>query len=377
MRPPTSSQSFAFVAAVSLGLLPACGSGTDATDEAFDVPSSDAAARSDATEAGDASIEAGDASASDAAAGDGATAEDASEDASDGGLEGACYVGARALASGPRTLAANRDRLVADLARRKCTDACTLWSALNQAERYVFLMDTAYLGSPASRVFPPSAGLTETALDHATAMYSINGPKAGQGVDFSGRGGGDYNRVYLGFDALATCVMREFAAANPSHAADWNAWVKSDDLAGAHAPFTQREMIYWYKAWYDLQSNGPQFHHWASDADFDAAGLASRLGVCGVTDRSLTELTIAFDYFHNSDPLGDYSGRGGMGWEIVDQYVPGGGAWDYTPTGCAVTSPVNTDPYGGGTFAGMGAHDSNGACVLDPLPGGGPCAPSP
>jgi len=287
----------------------------------------------------------------------------------DGGA--GCY--ASACRAAPRSLVENRDRLIADLARRKCTTSCGFWAALNQAERYIFLMDTAYLGDPQSRLFPPPFADTETALDHAVALYSINGPKAGQGVDGSGRGGNDYNRIYLGFDPLATCAMRNFQNANPTHAAGYNQWVKSDDVAGPHAPFTQREMIFWYKAIYDLQSDGPQFHHWARDADFTQAGIDQRLGVCGNMDRSLTELTIAFDFYHSSDPLGDYGGRGGYGWQIVDQHVTVEAGWDYMPTGCPKTAPVNTDPYGGGTFNGMGPTLQNGACVATPLGAPGSC----
>jgi hypothetical protein len=262
----------------------------------------------------------------------------------------------------PGTLQANRDRLIGDLAKRKCTDSCTLWAALNQAERYVFLMDTAYLAASASRLYPPGSNQLDTALDHAVALYSINGPMAGQGVDGSGRGGTDYNRIYLGFDALAECVMRNFMMANPAHTAGYNQWQKSDDLAGPHPPFTQREMIFWYRAPFDLQSNGPQFHHWASDGDFNPAGIDQRLGVCGAGDRSLTELTIAFDFFHNSDPLGNYAGRGGYGWQIVDQHIDIPANWGYMPSGCPASPPVNTDPYGGGTFSGMGPTLQNGAC---------------
>jgi hypothetical protein len=264
------------------------------------------------------------------------------------------------------SLQENRDRLVADYAKRRCTDSCTLWAALNQAERYIFLMDTAYLGETASGLYPPDAGSAETALDHAVAMYSINGPMAGQGVDGSGRGGNDYNRIYLGFDTFAECIMRNFAVAQ-------NGWKTSDDLAGPHAPFTQREMIFWYRAIYDPQSEGPQWHHWHQDSDFTQSGLDRRLGVCGVSDRSVTELTIAFDTVHNSDPLGNYAGRGGYGWQIVDQHVDVPADWSYMPTGCPVTQPVNTDPYGGGTFAGMGPSLGDaGACVPPaPLADGG------
>ncbi len=277
--------------------------------------------------------------------------------------------------SGVKTLQANRDRLVADLARRKCTDSCTLWGSLNQAERYVFLMDTTYFGDTSSRLYPPGSGNDETALDHAVALYSINGPMAGQGVDGSGRGGNDYNRIYLGFDDLAKCVMRNFALANPQQTSGYNMWVKSDDLAGPHAPFTQREMIFWYSAIYDPQSEGPQFHHWHQDSDFTQSGIDVRLGVCGNTDRSLVESTIAFDTFHNSDPLGDYSGRGGYGWQIVGQYSTIDPNWAYMPTGCPTSAPVNTDPYGGGTFAGMGpVQEADGGCT-DPVLGDAGCGP--
>jgi hypothetical protein len=277
--------------------------------------------------------------------------------------------------SGVKTLQANRDRLIADLARRKCTESCTLWTSLNQAERYIFLMATTYFGDTSSRLYAPPSTNMETALDHAVALYSINGPMAGQGVDGSGRGGNDYNRIYLGFDDLAKCVMRNFAQANPGASAGYNMWVKSDDLAGPHAPFTQREMIYWYRAIYDPQSEGPQFHHWHQDSDFTQSGIDGRLGVCGNTDRSLVESTIAFDTFHNSDPLGDYAGRGGYGWQIVGQHSSIDPNWAYMPTGCPTSAPVNTDPYGGGTFSGMGPVQlSDGGCSA-PVLGDAGCGP--
>jgi hypothetical protein len=126
-------------------------------------------------------------------------------------------------------------------------------------------------------------------------------------------------------------------------------------------------MIYWYKDFYDLSSNGPQFHHWAKDSDFTQSGINARLGVCGVSDTSLTESTIAFDFYHNSDPLGDYSGQGGYGWQIVTMYAGLDPGWSYTPASCAATPPVNTDEFGGGTFAGMGPVLQNGTCTTPTL----------
>jgi hypothetical protein len=306
-------------------------------------------------------------------AGTGGGPVDTCTTSTDAGAGASCY--AITCTTTVHSLTENRDRLVADLARRKCTDSCTLWASLNQAERYIFLMDTTYFGDPTSRLYPPPYAKLDTALDHAIALYSVNGPMAGQGVDGSGRGGNDYNRIYLGFDALGECVMRNFAEANPGQVDGGNAWVKSDDLAGPHAPFTQREMIFWYKAFYDPQSEGPQWHHWHRDSDFTQSGIDQRLGVCGNSDRSLVESTIAFDTFHNSDPLGDYSGRGGYGWQIVGQHTSIDPNWSYMPSGCAVTQPVNTDPYGGGTFAGMGPSlGSDGGCT-DPVLGDAGCGP--
>lgn len=49
-------------------------------------------------------------------------------------------------------------------------------------------MDAVYLGAPSSLLYPPGSTNLETALDHAVALYSINGPDAGQGVLLNGLG---------------------------------------------------------------------------------------------------------------------------------------------------------------------------------------------
>jgi len=293
----------------------------------------------------------------------------------DAGTNDSCY--AIECTTGVHSLQANRDRLIADLAQRKCSDSCTLWAALNEAERYIFLMDTAYLGAPASLLYPPGSSNLETALDHAVALYSINGPKAGEGILLNGLGGNDYNRIYLGFDPLAQCVMRNYTIANPSQQAGYNAWTKSDDLGGPHAPFTQRDMIPWFKATLDPQTQGPQFHFWHQDSDYTQSGLDQRLGVCGVTDPSVTELTIAFDTVHDSNPLGNYpsdgASNGGYGWQITNQFVGVDPNWTYMPTSCPTTTPLNTSTTGGGTFNGMGPCLNGSACTNPTLGDGGAC----
>jgi hypothetical protein len=360
-----------------LSVASACGAGPAKEEEGDAGANGDADRRGDARTGSDGSDarrdEGGTDGAIDAADGaEGGGTETCSGDAGDGG---SCY--AITCTTSLHSLQDNRDRLIADLAKRKCTDACTLWAALNEAERYIFLMDTAYLGAPASLLYPPGSANKETALDHATALYTINGPKAAQGVLFNGLGGNDYNRIYCGFDALAQCVMRDFTIANPTHEAGYNEWVKSDDLAGPHAPFTQRDMIAWFKALTDLQTQGPQFHFWAKDTDFTQSGLNQRLGVCGVTDPSVTELTIAFDSVHDSNPLGKYGtdGRsmGGYGWQVVDQFVALTPDWTYMPSACPTTAPVNTSTTGGGTFAGMGPSLDGSVCTSPALDDGGAC----
>jgi hypothetical protein len=74
---------------------------------------------------------------SDAAEDAGTVACTTSADASAAG----CYA-ITCTNGGVHSLGENRDRLLASYAARRCTDTCTLWAALNEAERYVFLMDT-------------------------------------------------------------------------------------------------------------------------------------------------------------------------------------------------------------------------------------------
>lgn len=342
---PAIVSAFAFVEAACAGH-----SGTSDANYTTDVSAVDGALG----DVPDAPIDALDA-VSDTALSPDASPSDAGCVWSAGATGSDCY--AHACPSAPHSLQENRDRLIADLARRKCTDSCTLWSALSQAERYVFLMDTAYFGAPSSGLYPRSMHDSETALDHMVSLYSINAP------DGSTRGGLDYNRIYVGLDGFAMCVMRNFSIANPTHDSMGNQWQTSDDVAGPHAPFTQREMIFWYRAIYDLQSEGPQWHFWHQDSDFTQSGIDQRAGVCGVHDPWIVESTIAFDAVHNSDPLGDYSGRGGIGWQIVSMHAGIDPSWSYSPSGCSPSAPVNMDMYGGGTFAGRGPIQSGSSCT--------------
>jgi hypothetical protein len=250
-----------------------------------------------------------------------------------------------------QVLGSNRDRLLDKLAKRKQTDVCTLWSSLNKSERDIFDMVTAYFNSCQSSLQGPSA--QSTALEDAVDLYSING--AGVGTD-SKCGGKDANRLYLSFnsgDKLAIQDMRRHVAGN--------VWRGSDDLAGPHYPFTGRDMIRWKKMVLG-NSEGPQFHFFKSESDLNANGLKSRSGACGVTDPNVVEATIAFNWDHDSNPLCKKS------WlqEVADKSGEDP-QWDYRPSGCTATPPINSEVNGGGTHNGLGARLENNACVMDKL----------
>jgi hypothetical protein len=282
-------------------------------------------------------------------------------------------------------LAENRDRLFASLAREKGVEPCALWASLSQAERDIFEMVTAYLGSCESRLQPPPSASDETALDHAQTLYSVNGPgladvftppvPSGGGIC----GGYDSNRVFIGFDAAIVPDMRAShekfgepwgGPLNPRHVVGYNWWRASNDPGGPHVPFTERDMICWgglLPCWVRIaNSEGPTWHFFAKDGDLDSVKdkLWQRRGVCGVTDPHLVELTIGFNWDHESDPLCNPN------WtkEIIKRIGPAN-FHTYKPTGadgreCAPTAPFARarDAKGELPHAGLGPDVKDGTC---------------
>ena len=266
----------------------------------------------------------------------------------------------------------NRDRLLAALAAEKKTDACALWGSLSLAERDIFEMVTAYLGSCDSRLALPPSSSDDAALDHAAKLYSINGPGladiTASPVPSGGGACGGYNsnRVFIGFDQTAIDAMRavhEKPGLNPKNVAGYNKWRSSNDPGGPHTPFTERDMICWGGApcWLSIgNSEGPTWHFFSKDGDLNAAGLQDRRGVCGVSDPHLVELTIAFNWDHESDPLC------GPSWkkEVVDK-VGHANFRTYQPNGSCAAPPANIDPASGKDHgeAGLGPDQVNHTCI--------------
>ena len=288
-----------------------------------------------------------------------------------------------------QSLTGNRDRLLTTLAQRKGWGTCDQWAAMNEGERAVFLTITKVLASHNSYVSMPwthvekndggncdygctlqgsfncpwgytnyndewvsaetctlcggcwshiSQDNTETLLDHATALYSVNGPDPSGGC-----GGGEYNRIFLGFDEVGKGAIRNWTISGGT-------WSSSDDCAGPHGPFTASETIGWGTGaappwcgafFWGGQEYGPQRHHWRYD--WEATSLAGRLGLCDAWDPSMTEIDVDYNWLHDSNPLCG----GGMG--AVEQHM-GAAEYGYVPSGCPFT-PANPG-YGGGLGCG-------------------------
>jgi len=248
----------------------------------------------------------------------------------------------------------NRDKLIATLAAAKKTDPCAFWGSLSLAERDIFEMVTAYLGSCDSRLALPPSTSDETALDHAVTLYSINGPGLQDVVPAPVPSGGgacggyDSNRVFIGFDQTALDDMRkahEKSGLNPKHVKGYNLWEATNDPGGPHTPFTERDMICWGggPCWLPIgNSEGPTWHFFAKDGDIGANGIQGRRGVCGVSDPRIVELTVAFNWDHESDPLCGASWRK----DLVDKIGPANFR-TYKPNGTCDAPPANIDPDSG------------------------------
>jgi hypothetical protein len=265
-------------------------------------------------------------------------------------------------------LTANRDRLIDTYAARLGTNRCAAWNGMTTSQKGVFLTISDLLGKrswlyndyytyslfwdecpgynygtdctggcyiPSSYYYgycdyvdgyscytsgycdqylaPRTGAYLETALDHVTKIWAING--AG-----SGCGGGDDNRMYLSMNDTLTSVMRNFYWGLPG-------WDDSSDLKGAHAPFTNSS-----ETLHGQPRGQAHFWRWNSEAT-----VLSRPGVYGVYDPQIVEIDIDYNFWHNSNPECYYGGVYGrtkyqnMWW---GQGKGGSAEYSYRPGGC-------------------------------------------
>jgi hypothetical protein len=286
----------------------------------------------------------------------------------------------------------NRDRLFASLAAEKGLSPCALWAGLSQAERDIFEMTTAFMGSCDSRLKPPPSTSDETALDHAQALYSINAPGLQDGIpspvpSLGGDCGGyDSNRIFVGFDAAAVADMRESheklgepwgGPLNPKHVRGYNWWRATNDPGGPHLPFTERDMICWgglLPCWIRFaNSEGPTWHFFAADEDAAPAlsTLRRRRGLCGVKDPAraarLAELTVAFNWDHESDPLCEKDWTKKFVERIGEANFRTFKPRDASGRSCDAP-PINDSPGGGREHphAGLGLDAIDRTCPAEP-----------
>jgi hypothetical protein len=283
----------------------------------------------------------------------------------------------------PRTfvyLDDERDRLLQTLVDRKKMDngknhdVCELWASLSRAERNVFEMVTAYLGSCESRLAPSPSD--DTALKHARTLYSINGPGlitdktvSVTGPPLGPGGGFDSNRIYIGFHDSVIDDMKKRHKLFNRHP-KYSLWTESNDGGGVHAPFSKRDMICWGDEalkenrdvvsgleWFWCliphgNSTGPSWD-FGLDENSDWNTLDKRCGVYNVRDKNLVELSVALDWLHESNVTLEGKWR-----RLFNSYDGSAQFGTYHPKQCPDTKPVTEDPDSGGTYAGLGRPEN-------------------
>jgi hypothetical protein len=220
----------------------------------------------------------------------------------------------------PVSLDHNRNRLLSTLARIKgYSDRCSLWNSFTNIQRGVFLTHTDMLGNRScmenSSIY--SNGLnsggncdssapcncaagSDQALDHVFKVWSVNGndPSCYCAPGANGynccNGGSDWHRTYFGADDKLIGYLRNYSFGLPE-------WGGSGDVAGAHAPFTNES---------ETAKGSPrgQAQFWSYPSQ---ASTLNRPGVVGVYDSQIVELDNDYNWLHDSNPEGEYSGTYG------------------------------------------------------------------
>jgi len=274
----------------------------------------------------------------------------------------------------------NRDRLLASYGERFGKSSCQMWSEMTQVQKGVFLTITDLLGKRSfltndvasytrmnwDSCSEPETDCTygcsvddpnwsgwcayvdgftcwqmgkcyrqdvprsnfETALDHVTRIWAINGNSCPAWYPSCECGGGDKHRIYFSADDSLIGSLRNRWAGLPE-------WDHSGDVKGPHPPFnntsetfTEMDEGLGFRA-------GGQTHFWSYDWQ---AQWMSRPGVEGVYDPHLVEIDIDYKWSnHDSNPECFYSGEYGRNkyTRIWQNHGFGGPPeYEYVPSGC-------------------------------------------
>lgn len=207
-----------------------------------------------------------------------------------------------------------------------CTYGCSVWNPEWQYCQWMSGIDCASAG--ACSYVDQQRTNYETALDHVTRIYAVNGNGCPASNPSCECGGGDNHRLFFGADDALIGMIRNFDFGLPE-------WHDSEDLAGAHAPFnnSSETLTKMARAW--PFSAAGQMHFWRWDYE---AQYLNRPGVYGVYDPHVVELDIDYAILgHPSNPECSYGGTYGRAkYEQIfwNKGFGGSAEYGYAPASC-------------------------------------------
>jgi len=214
----------------------------------------------------------------------------------------------------------NRNRLLDTLAPIKgFADRCALWASFDNIHRGIFLTHTDMLGN---RSCMENASITsntlnsqnncdssqpcncpagsDMALDHVFKLWTVNGndPSCNCTEGSNGynccNGGIEWHRTFFGADDALIGYFRNYSYGLPE-------WGSANDIAGPHSPFNNESGT-------AKGTPAGQTNFWSYNTD---AVVLQRGGVVGVFDPQIVELDNDYNWIHDSNPEGEYSGTYG------------------------------------------------------------------
>lgn len=228
------------------------------------------------------------------------------------------------------TLAANRERLIADWANRMGYEKCQGWQQLSCAQKGAFLTLTHRL--QVNRFVATGRQV----LDHVTALYGI-APDSGCG--------GSGNRIFFSMEQPLWQAMWDATRySNSFRFVDHNgnnAFKKSDDAGGPHSPFNlSTETVYGHPR--------GQGHFWWGWADGQQAvcrpGVGPFQSYGCIVDWLMMEFDQDYNWIHDSSTECSYTnndtgfyGPGRQYYEYQHPYIPwisNGPDYNWAPAGC-------------------------------------------